>query len=243
MSVFDWRIWRLACAVAVAALGVACAQVPKESVELSTTVGRDIAAAHEAHIKLAHTLFARMKGDVDRFVDDVYAPYQIQYVLAKQKERQQTGSPDNLFSVIETATARPNDAQAQKDVLLVMQSIVQHVHDDIEDYRRIRLAPILKQEQDVTAAIDRLYGQIEEGNAVVTAHLASVVKVHEVQDELLKKANLEGLREKVGIQLSNASSRLAEFVDKAKPVEGKIDDATGKIGKMTAELDKLLKGE
>ena len=108
MATFNRRIWRLACAAA--ALVAACAQVPKESVELSTTVGRDIAAAHESHIRLARTLFARMKGDVNRFVDDVYAPYQIQFVLARKKERQAQGNPNNLFSVIEKAMAHPDDA-------------------------------------------------------------------------------------------------------------------------------------
>ena len=81
------------------------------------------------------------------------------------------------------------------------------------------------------------------GNATVTAHLASVVKVHEAQDEILRKANLEGLREKVGVSLSNASERVAEFVGKAKAVEGSVDATTAKVNKLTVELDKLLKGD
>lgn len=241
------NIWvrqvRIVLAAILGALLAACAQVPKESVELSTTVGRDIAAAHESHIRVARTLFARMKGDVNRFVDDVYAPYQIQFVLARQKERQAEGNPNNLFSVIEAAMAHPKDVQAQKDVLLVMGAIVKQVHNDVEQYRAERLAPLQQQEREVTTAIDRLYGQIEEGNAVVTAHLASVVRVHEAQDELLKKANLEGLREKVGVELSDASSRLAEFVDKAKPVEGKIDTVKAHLDELQGELDSIVKGK
>jgi hypothetical protein len=221
----------------------ACAQVPKESVELSTTVGRDVAVAHESHRKLAQTLYSRMKRDVNRFVDDVYAPYQIQFVLDRQRQRQAAGNPNNLFSALEAAGQRPRDAQAQKDAIAVMQAIVEAIREDVEEYRKIRLAPILKQEDEVIASIDRVYEQIKRGNATVTAHLASVVKVHEAQDELLSKANLEGLREKVGVSLSNASERLAEFVGKAKAVEGSVDAAKVKVDKMTAELDKLLKGD
>jgi len=229
----------LACAFLLGA----CAQVPKESVELSTTVGRDVAAAHESHRKLAQTLFARIKRDVNRFVDDVYAPYQIQFVLDRQRQRQAAGNPANLFSVLEAAGQRPRDAQAQKDAIDVMQAIVEAVRADVEEYRGMRLAPVLKQEEEVTAAIDRVYEQIKRGNATVTAHLASVVKVHEAQDELLRKANLEGLREKVGVSLSNASERVAEFVGKAKAVEGSVDATTAKVNKLTVELDKLLKGD
>lgn len=222
---------------------VSCAQVPKESVELSTTVGRDIAAAHQSHRNLAHALFDRMKQDVNRFVDDVYAPFQIQYILSKQKERQQAGDENNLFSVQEKALRNPKDAQAQKDLILVMQAIVEAIHEDVEDYRQTRLGPILQQEREVIAEIDRVYDQIERGNAIVTAHLASVVKVHEVQDELLQKADLEGLRQKIGVTLSNTSTRLATFVDKAKKVEGSVGDASKKIEKLTSELDNLIKGD
>jgi hypothetical protein len=93
------------------------------------------------------------------------------------------------------------------------------------------------------AAIDRVYEQIKEGNAIVTAHLASIVRVHEVQDDFLRKANLDGLREKVGVSLSNASVRIAEFVDKAKSVEGSIDTASTQVNKLTMQLDKLIKGD
>jgi hypothetical protein len=229
--------------VVVSVLLAACAQVPRESVELSTAVGRDAAVAHESHRNLAQTLFSRIKRDVNRFVDDVYAPYQIQFVLDRQKKRQAARDPANLFSILEIAAQRAQDTQAQRDALAVMQVIVEEVHVDIEEYRRLRMTPILQQEREVMAAIDRVYEQIKEGNAVVTAHLASVVRVHEVQDDLLRKANLDGLREKVGVSLSNASIRIAEFVDKANSVEGSIDTASAQVNKLTTQLDKLIKGD
>ena len=63
-----------------------CAQVPKESVELSTTLGRDIAITRKAHVQLASLHFTKMKQDVNRFIDEVYAPHQIRAALERQKE-------------------------------------------------------------------------------------------------------------------------------------------------------------
>jgi hypothetical protein len=180
---------------------------------------------------------------LNRFVDDVYAPHQIQVVLAAQRKRHVDGNANNLFSVTEAALKQPEDAQTQQDVLLMMQAIVEVIHADVEDYRRLRLEPILKQEQEVTAAIERAYGQIEQGNAVVTAHLASVAKVHDAQDELLKKANLDGLRQKIGVALSNTSERVANLVNKAEKFEGNLDSASERIDEWTLELDKLTKGD
>jgi hypothetical protein len=70
-----------------------------------------------------------------------------------------------------------------------------------------------------------------------------VVKVHEAQDELLGKADLEGLRQKVGVSLGNVSERVAEFVGKAKKVEGSAGKVLPQIEKLTADLDKLLRGD
>lgn len=234
------RFAALACC-AFAVLLSACALVPKESVELSTAVGRDIGTVRASHRELAATLFGRMEGDVNRFVDDVYAPYQIQNVLAKQKEAQAKGK-DNLFSVLETAMKEPRNAQAQKDAVDVMGAIVQAVHEEVEEYRKIRLLPIQTQRAQVMNDLDRVYDQIERGNATVTAHLASVVKVHELDDQLLEAADLKGLREKIGITLSETSSKVAHFVDNARKVEGSLDQTTTAINGLTQDLDALTKG-
>ena len=219
-----------------------CLQVPKSSVELSTTVGRDIETAREAHRNLAKALFARMKRDVNRFVDGVYAPYQIQVVLAGQKARQTKGDRINLFSTIESALARPADGQAQTDVLDMTQILVESIRDDIEAFRAERMKGVLQQEAEVMSAIDGTYDQILRGNAVVTAHLASIVKVNEVQDDLLKRAGAKDLRELVGVKLSETSVKLGQFVDKAKKVEGQIDDASPKVEKLAKDFDALVKG-
>lgn len=234
---------RFASVAVVTLLLASCALVPKETIELSTTVGRDIATMHQSHRQLALTLFGRMKQDVNRFVDDVYAPFQIQFVLSKQKERQTAGDSNNMFSVMETAMKQPQNAQAQKDVVLFMQALVEAVHADVEEYRQVRLAPILSQERDVVADIERVYDQIERGNAAVTAHLASVVKVNDVQDELLKSADLNGLREKLGTKLSETSAKIAGFVDKAKKAEGTLDATSKDVKTLTDKLDAIVKGE
>lgn len=224
----------------VGAMG--CLQVPKSSVELSTTVGRDVEAAREAHRSLAKSLFARMKRDVNRFVDGVYAPHQIQVALAGEKASQNSGDKINLFSAIEYALSHPTDARAQTDMLDMTQILVEAVRDNIEAFRSERMKGVLQQEAEVMAAIEGTYDQILRGNAVVTAHLASIVKVNDVQDDLLKRAGMRDVRELVGVKLSEASIKLGQFVEKAKKVEGKVEEASPRVKKLAEELDQLVKG-
>ena len=99
---------RLAAAVAlVLALG-ACAQVPKESAELSATVGRDLAEMRRAHIALIDLYYERQLRDIDRFVDDVYVPFQVQRTLADPALRQE------LLRAVEEGAAPGGDGAAQQ---------------------------------------------------------------------------------------------------------------------------------
>jgi hypothetical protein len=220
-------------------LGPGCAQVPRESVELSTTVGRDITQAYRAHRELAIILYERIKSNVNRFVDEVYAPYQINKLLQADHKDFKNGDPDSLFFVLDAAIKQPSDPEIQKTVLPAMDVFIQVVRAEVEAYRSERLAPILAQEKEVLSAIDRSYNQIHYANSIVTGHLASIVKVHDAQEELLNEFGIEGLREEVGQKLSSTSSSIAEFVKNAKRLEGTVEEIEKNIEELTKELDIL----
>lgn len=218
----------------------ACAQVPKESVELSATVGRDIAEVYRAHRELAQVFYGRMKGDINEFVDDVYAPYQINRLIQFDRDAFQGGDKENIFGALETATKNPGNPQAQKDLLGAMEVFVQVVHAEVESYRADLLAPVETQESDLLSAIDRSYNQIHYANSIVTGHLASIVKVHDAQEELLKEFGLEGLRKNVGTKLAATSKTVAKIVGKAEKVEGTVAEMDGKIKDWTDKLKALF---
>lgn len=215
----------------------ACASVPKESVELSATVGRDIAQMYKMHRELAVILYGRIKNDINKFIDEVYAPYQIKKQLQADYKDFEDGDPNSLFSALNTAIKQPNNPEVQKTALDSMDVLLQVVQADIESYRRARLEPVLAQEEKVLSAIDRSYNQIHYANSIVTGHLASVVRVYDAQEELLKEFGIEGLRKEIMEELTTTSNNVAKFVDDAKLVKGTIEE----IEKMTEELDNLVK--
>jgi len=224
-------------------MGLACTQVPKQSVELSTTVGRDIVQMYKSHRELALLLFQRMKNDVNKFVDEVYEPFQIQKLLHSDHEDFKRGDQNSLFAALEASINQPANADVQKSAVDAMDVFVQVVRQEVESYRAERLKPVLAQEQEVLSAIDRSYNQIIYANSIVTGHLASIVKVHEAQEELLKEFGIEGLRKEIGQKLANTSDKLAEFVDKAKKVEGTVAGMEEKIKRLTEDLDSVIKGK
>lgn len=217
--------------VSMAFAVISCAQVPKQSVELSATVGRDVAEMHRAHRELCVVLYSRMITDINRFVDDVYAPFQIEQTL---KEYQ-----SELSNAIRKASEPDPTGQAQKNAYEFLKIYVEELRNEIESYREEMLAPIRSDRDKFLAKLDTSYQQIHYANSIVTGHLSSIVKVHDTQDELLANVGLEELREESGKKLAEVSGKVAKLVDDASKGNEKIDEATKKLKDLVKKFEEL----
>ena len=226
--------------ILVVLLFVGCAQVPRQSLELSTTVGRDIVEVHRAHRDLAIILYGRIKNDVNEFVDNVYAPYQIEKLLQADYEDFKKGDPETLFSALDAAVKQPNNPNTQKTALDAMNVFVQVLQAEIESFRKERLVRVLDQEKEVLSAIDRSYRQIHYANSIVKGHLASIAKVHDAQEEVLREFGIADLCKDIGKKLASTSTKIGEFVNKAKKFDGSVAEVEKKIKELTKELDMVI---
>lgn len=186
-----------------------CAGVPKESVELSATLGRDLNEIHRAHKELAVRYFKRMKGDINDFVDNIYRPYMIKSSIRDFK----------LIEKIQNAESMDGGA----DALTIMEIYVNLVTNQIETFRKELLKEIIEKEAKFLADIDDAYQKLQNANAIVTGHLASIRKVHDTQAELLERAGLQNLRKKFIEETVNVSDRVAALVAEARKTEKNLD--------------------
>lgn len=238
-----------ALALVAAMAAAACAQVPKQSVELSATVGRDLTTVYQAHRQLAEILFTRMRRDVNRFVDGVYAPFQIRNVMNRQRELATSDDPEDrskaLFLALGAAFQPDASPQLQENVLRAMDAMVRKIRSDVESMRKELLDPLNAQETEVLGSIDRAYQQLHYANSIVTGHLASVVEVHETQAELLEAVGVErDLRAVVGESLANASQQIGALVEAAESADDKLGQAqqnADKLRQAVKELEMKLK--
>jgi hypothetical protein len=201
----------------------ACAQVPKEAVELSATVGRDIAEMRKSHIALVDIYYTELITDINRFIDNVYLPFQIQTTLADDLWKKE------MLSAIESASRPDSTGAAQKESFQRIEAFLLIIQEEVESYRKLKLDPVKKQYADVSSRINKSYEQIHYANSIVTGHLASVVKVHESQNEILKKLDLKDLRTEVGKGLSGISDKIGELIQKAQAGEEKLDSIVSKF--------------
>lgn len=231
----------------MALLGLAlagCAHVPKESVELSATIGRDLATVHASHRELAQILFSRMRQDINQFVDEVYAPFIIDSLMTRQHKLAQSSDANDrkksLLLAINKAFQPGASAELQSKVLRGMGILVRKIQTDVDEMRAQLLAPLNAQEQEVLGSIDRAYQQLHYANSIVTGHLSSVLKVHETQSQVLAEFGVErDLRRVISTNLSNASEKIADLVESAGQAENKLDMAEEVSEKLKEAINEL----
>jgi hypothetical protein len=205
---------------------LSCAQVPKEAVELSVTVGRDLAELHRANRELADRYFARMRQDVNEFVDDVYRPFVIRFTL------------DTLDLVEEIQRAARGENEL--DPLDIMEIYAEEVLLRITAFRDSMLEPIVNQERAVLDSIDAAYQRVQNASAVVTGHLASVRKVHDAQAEFLGNFGPADLRRQVSTAVSGLSDNLADVLEVGREVQEALDEGPARFAEVKQKFSEIL---
>jgi len=196
----------------------ACSSIPKESVELSLTTGRDISAMQRAHLELIDLFYNRLISDVNRFIDEVYAPYQTEKLVEE--------FGDELLD--------ENSKGEKKINLDKMKIILEELYSEIEDYRKSKLQPLEEQRDSIKQNIINSYNRIIYANSIVTAHLASIIKVKDAQLEILQKLDLNSLPQNISSKLSSFSDAIFKLTEKMKSKKENTE-------KVIEQFDKLIK--
>lgn len=213
----------------------ACAQVPKESVELSNTVGRDIAEIERSHRAFINLYYDQMERSANRFVDEVYMPYLIGETL---KDPEVGGA---LAEAINEAGQPGANEQTKKDTFEAMGYYFMSTRTNIEEFRKKILAPLQSQRREILLALEAAYLRVKEGNSTVTAYLASVVKVTNEQNKLLAKAGLPDLQSQIAEKADKFNKEIGALNEEAQSIKDKLKD-TDKLKSVVEKGKQLLKG-
>lgn len=207
---------------------VGCARVPKEAVTLSDTIGKDLVATRTAHNAIVRQHFGAMRQNVNAFVDYTYRPF----ILKKTME--------DLDLVTQIQAAASGRHELGLDALDLMEIYVEEAISQIESFRAEMLAPISQQEATVLANLDLTYGAMINANAIITAHLRSVIKVHEAQQEALSAVGVdEDLRKTISGEVAAFSGQINELLSEARNADKKhLEELPSKLQKLVEKFKK-----
>lgn len=222
----------------VALLLTGCADVPREAVTLSVTIGKDLEEVHRSHRELAIRYFKRSRVDVNRFIDDVYRPAFVRKALIEKTYVYVEGQPELKFlEILRQEIARQNDGKKDADPAFYIDDFVNEAVGRIEQTRLELLEPIEAREKEVLRAIDDAYSKVMNAHAIVTGHLASVRRVQQAQEELLADVGLKDIRRKFIDRVADISDRASDILATARKASSNLDDLDGKVD----EIKKMWK--
>ncbi len=214
-----------------------CASIPKESILLSQTLGNDINSLHQAHLQLADIHFRKIENEINSFVDEVYAPFVLNYVLQAEFESYQAGSP-SLYGAIEQAGSA-GGAIASQEAVDMMLEFQEAAREQIESKRDELLQPIKNQHLDISREINHSYANASYANASITAYLQSLHKLKGAQQESLSMIGMAGADTSFTNSLVKLSQRVEMTVKAGKKIDIQSDEALMQLENISAQSKTL----
>lgn len=214
---------------------VSCVSIPRETIELSKAMETDLQSLHEAHRNTVLLYYNRIKADIGSFVNDVYAPYVIRYVLESELTKYKEGEP-SLYGTIEAVGKKDSETETAVEVMLEFQEAA---NNRITAKKAELLSPVLQQEREILNQIDRSYQSVIYANMALTAYLSSVRKLKETRDETLSGMGIKEGENSVTGKIMELSRFTDAILQKAKQIDIQNDQAEQEIDGIIGEIKKL----
>jgi hypothetical protein len=201
--------------------------VPKEVVELSYQMEKDLVQVQAGYISLAKQHVAVLKQQREDYLRHEWIPLFVKGWITDGKLIELAdGSLVYDESVDDYRAPRQDESELQLDNIVEWSAIALEM---IDDKRQALMAPLDKAEKELTEDINRSFASLLLGNQTISAHLNSIRKVQEVQNELLKKAEWGGLRNRLNEKLSKLSGEAREGLDQIRKLDKQASEQTEKL--------------
>ena len=188
--------------IASCLIGLAsCASVPDETVQLSDAVGEDIQQLYPGYRATVRWSFDQMRQNGLAIIDERWTPVYIKSYVTKGR----------LVQFAKEGKTEAVEYWARKAI------------NRIDQKRKDFLQPLQEKESALLAEIDEAFGRTIRANATVTAHLKSIRKVKEAQNEVLQAAGLEDVPAKINKVIASASDFTANLTEKVKAAAKQVE--------------------
>jgi predicted nuclease with TOPRIM domain len=117
----------------------------------------------------------------------------------------------------------PDPARAERQMLATVNFWSRTAIKKIEEKKASLLTPLEHDENELVTAVDNAFARLHIANATITAHLNSLRKVREVQDEALAALDLKELQDKINEMLISMSEKAMKGLKAIEKADGLLD--------------------
>ena len=236
----NFNIKKIIAFVAIALICSSCVSVPKEVVDLSKIIGKEIGSLHKTHRNFVELYYKKIEDNVSDFIEDIYTPYIINFVLKGELDSHKKGE-ESLYGDILKAGQSDKKEYAEK-ALKTMQEFQEAAYRRIEYKREELLSPIIKQKEKIVNNIDESYEALLHMNTDVTLYLKSIEEVKKSQEKVMSILGIDKQkREEVMDNLVKASKITDDALKKLKEVDIKSSDAKEQIEQFSKQIEDIIK--
>jgi hypothetical protein len=230
---------RILITLAIVCLLNSCVSVPKETVQLSGVIGKDLTVLQNSHTTMVELFYNEIIHNINDFIEDVYAPFIINYVLQGELKNYKNNVSPSIFGVINKAASDGAEKSETAEVLIEMSDFLKATNTQIEKKRNELLAPIQKQKDAILRNINTSYQNTRRANSSVTNYLQSVLSLKESQKEILSVVGLKVMDKELNNTLLKASNITKSLLIEGKEIDIKSDGAFEKIKKISAKIKSI----
>jgi hypothetical protein len=230
---------RIVITLAIVCLLNSCVSVPKETVQLSRVIGKDLTVLQNSHTTMVELFYTEIINNINAFIEEVYAPFIINYVLKGELKNYKNNISPSIFGVINKAASDGAGKSETAKVLIEMSDFLKAANAQIEKKRNELLDPIQKQKDAMLRNINTSYENTRRANSSVTNYLQSVLSLKESQREILSIVGLKGMDEALNNTLLKVSDVTKSLLIEGKEIDIESDDAFDKIKKIADKIKSI----
>ena len=230
---------RIVIILAIVCLLNSCVSVPKETVQLSRVIGTDLTVLQNSHTTMVELFYTEIINNINAFIEEVYAPFIINYVLKGELKNYKNNISPSIFGVISKAASDGAGKVETEEVLAKMSYFLKTANTRIENKRNELLGPIQKQKDAILRNINTAYENTRRANSSVTNYLQSVLSLKKSQKEILSIVGLKGMDEPLNKTLLKASDVTKSLLVEGKKIDIESEDAFDKIKKISAKIKSI----
>lgn len=203
-------------------LMLSCISVPKESITLSETLGKDLQSLKQSHVNTISIYYNTLESKIDKFIDEVYSPFIIQFVLESEFQSFENNEA-SIISSLEKA-ARVDATQEDTDqALQAMVDFQTYANRQIAQKRSELVKPIRNEKLSILKQINASYDQAIAANATLTGYLASVKDVKDAQTQSLAMIGVD--RADIDESMLRASEILDQVIAQGQNLDTQAEEA------------------
>ena len=192
---------------------MSCVSIPNETITLSKTLGKDLKELKKSHVNTINIYYNGIESKTNRFIDEVYGPFIIRYVLEAEFENYENND-ESIITYLKNAS-QPDAGKEETDKAIQgMVDFQKLATNQIAQKRKEVLQPIQEQKRQLLKTINQSYDNAIAANATLTGYLKSVKDVKDAQTEGLSILGVE--REKIDESLLKASDKLDQVINQGQ---------------------------